>query len=83
MRKTDEPKMTQKSPAASVMVQEIRNPLTAMSLALEMLNSTIINADDEQKIYLDIIERGSKKINNMIADFLVRHEVNELHSKMT
>ena len=78
----DEHRMKQKFPLASIMVQEIRNPLTAINLALEMLNSTVLNIDDEQKIYLEIIERGSVKINSMITNFLTHYQVNELQSKI-
>ena len=38
---------------ASALAHEVRNPLSNINLAVEMLKSLII--DDDQKIYLDII----------------------------
>lgn len=50
---------------------EIRNPLTNIDLAIEMLNELI--TDDVQKSYLDMIMRASKKINLQVGE-LVKQE---------
>jgi signal transduction histidine kinase len=52
----------------SVMAHEIRNPLTSINLAAQMLQS--LATDDNQKVYLDIIMRSSVRINDMITDLL-------------
>jgi signal transduction histidine kinase len=50
---------------------EIRNPLTNINLAIEMLQEHI--TDDVQKSYLDIIMRASAKINLQVSE-LVKQE---------
>ena len=57
---------------ASALVHEVRNPLTNINLAIEMLESTI-NGDD-LKIYVDIIRRSSNRINSLILDLLKYQE---------
>jgi signal transduction histidine kinase len=51
-----------------VLAHEIRNPLSNILLAAEMLKSQVI--DDYHKSYLDIIVRGSTQINNIITELL-------------
>ncbi len=53
---------------ASALAHEVRNPLSNINLAVEMLKSMISN--DDQKIYLDIIMRGSGRINDVVTDLL-------------
>jgi signal transduction histidine kinase len=53
----------------STLLHEIRNPLTNIHLAIEVLKSTI--TDDSSRMYLDIIERGSMRINEQLTSLLV------------
>ncbi len=52
----------------AVLAHEIRNPLTTIKLATEMLRSVL--QDEQHKSYLDIILRGSGKINDIVNDLL-------------
>lgn len=53
---------------AAALAHEIRNPLTTINLATDMLESFI---EDEELIkYLDIIKRNSIRINNAIYELL-------------
>jgi signal transduction histidine kinase len=52
----------------SALAHELRNPLTNIHLSTEMLGSTI--QEEEQKGYLDIINRSSVRINLLITDLL-------------
>ncbi len=60
----------------TALAHEVRNPLSNINLAVEMLKSTII--DDEQKLYLDIIMRGSERINDLVADLLTTCQPDEI-----
>jgi signal transduction histidine kinase len=60
---------------AFALVHEVRNPLTNINLAIEMLGSAI--QDNQLKIYLDIITRSSIRINSLICD-LLKHQENEV-----
>jgi signal transduction histidine kinase len=53
---------------ASALTHEVRNPLTNINLAVEMLSRLV--SDDAPKIYLDIIKRGSIRINDLISELL-------------
>jgi signal transduction histidine kinase len=57
---------------ASALVHEVRNPLTNINLAIEMLESAIEGND--LKIYVDIIRRSSSRINGLICDLLKYQE---------
>jgi signal transduction histidine kinase len=48
------------------LAHEIRNPLSTINLSAEMLKSLI--TDEEQKMFLDMIIRGSMRINDILAD---------------
>ena len=50
------------------LAHEVRNPLSTINLAVEMLNLGTL--DEEQRQFLDIIERGSKRITELINRFL-------------
>ena len=53
---------------AAALVHEVRNPLTTINLAVDMLQSGI--KDPELKIYLDIIMRSSVRINDLVSELL-------------
>lgn len=59
-----------------VLAHEIRNPLSNINLATEMLKSVAI--DDYQKTYLDIIMRGCARISNLVTDILTSLQTGEL-----
>ena len=61
---------------ASALAHEIRNPLTTINLATDMLKSTLIA--DDQKIFLDIITRASLRINNLTTDLLSYYQTDEI-----
>jgi signal transduction histidine kinase len=68
----------------SALAHEIRNPLCTINLALEML--IMKDADDEQRQYLGMIVRGTKRIKELVNRLLlqdaakeVRNEVYSLH----
>ncbi len=50
------------------MAHEVRNPLNNINLSVENLVQQNTNEDDT--IYLEIIERNSKRINNLITELL-------------
>ena len=56
------------------LAHEIRNPLTNINLAVEMLQ--LATGEDDPKTYLDIIRRSSQRINEMIGN-LMQHQLSE------
>ncbi len=50
------------------MAHEVRNPLNNINLSVENLMQQMSNEDD--KIYLEIIERNGKRINDLITELL-------------
>jgi signal transduction histidine kinase len=67
------------NPFTSALVHEVRNPLSNIKLSLEMLKSAIGEVD--RKRYIDIIARGSDRINELITDFLRFTETREIEMK--
>jgi signal transduction histidine kinase len=63
-------KITQEQPNqfVSALIHEIRNPLTTISLAVQMLRSPARSCDRE--LYQDIIMRSSTQINDLVNDLL-------------
>jgi len=61
---------------ATALAHEIRNPLSNISLAAEMLRASVL--DDEQKVYLDIIIRGSDRIDRLVYDLLSYYQVDKM-----
>jgi signal transduction histidine kinase len=55
----------------TALVHEVRNPLTNINMAVEMLQRLV--KDDTYKVYLDIIMRSSVRINDLITE-LFQHE---------
>src|SRR5687768_12947055 len=64
---------------SSAMAHEIRNPLSNINLAVEMLQA--VSGDDERKIYLDIIMRSSVRINDLIKDLLKYQLADEVQTE--
>jgi signal transduction histidine kinase len=73
------PKIKQEQPSQFVpaLIHEIRNPLTTINLALQMLRSTVISYD--RKLYLDVIMRSAARINDLIGDILRSCQPDEMH----
>jgi signal transduction histidine kinase len=53
---------------ASGIAHELRNPLSNINLSVEMLKCT--SKENDQMIYLDIINRSSARVNELVIDFL-------------
>jgi signal transduction histidine kinase len=70
--------IVQKQPGqfASALAHEVRNPLSNINLAVEMLKTT--TRDDDRKIYLDIIMRSSGRITDLVTDLLRSSQDNEM-----
>jgi nitrogen-specific signal transduction histidine kinase len=56
------------SELAFSLAHEIQIPLSTIKLSLEMLESTIENHD--LKIYLEVMSRNTRRINNLISKYL-------------
>jgi signal transduction histidine kinase len=56
----------------TVLAHEVRNPLTNINLAVDMLEYA--DKDEDPKLYLDIIRRGSARINHLICELLKYQE---------
>ena len=54
--------------AAAVIAHEVRNPLTNINLATDLLSLVIQDAD--KTVYLDIIRRSSLRINELLNELL-------------
>jgi two-component system sensor histidine kinase PilS (NtrC family) len=55
---------------AAGIAHEIRNPLSSIAGSVRML-STISQFNDDQRTLVDIVNRESERLNNIISDFLV------------
>jgi signal transduction histidine kinase len=69
----------------NTMAHEIRNPLTNINLAIEVLKDCARN--EEEKAYLDIIKRSSARINDIVSLLLhsqngngVERNLNSVHT---
>jgi PAS domain S-box-containing protein len=62
---------------ARSIAHEVRNPLTNINLALEQF-SEIAAQDDTLEVYLDIIKRNTKRINQLISEMLKSSKPSEL-----
>jgi signal transduction histidine kinase len=58
---------------AAALAREVRNPLTCIDLSIEMLNSAV--TDPELKVYMEMITKSSKRINQLIKELLECQEV--------
>ncbi|MGW8121679.1 PAS domain-containing sensor histidine kinase [Roseivirga echinicomitans] len=63
-------KLSMTGKIARSIAHEVRNPLTNLSLALAQLKDEIPPEVDEADLYIDIIERNSKRIGNLITELL-------------
>jgi len=63
---------------ATALAHEVRNPLSNINLAVEMLKSS--NRSEDQHIYLDVIVRSSERINDLVNQFLEANQVEEMIS---
>ena len=55
---------------ARTLAHEVRNPLTNINLSAEHLRSNGMAAEEEGKQYIEIIERNSKRINDLVSEML-------------
>jgi two-component system sensor histidine kinase PilS (NtrC family) len=54
---------------AAGIAHEIRNPLSSIAGSVKVL-SEVAALDEEQKVLVDIVNRESERLNNIISDFL-------------
>ena len=66
-------------PLVSVLVHELRNPLTNIMLTIHLLESKIL--DDNDRMYMDIIKRSSAKINDLVNDLLKSQKQQEVETE--
>ena len=59
-------------PSVSFLVHELRNPLTNIMLTSHWLESQMMDEDD--RVYMNIIQRSSDRINELINDILKEQE---------
>jgi len=65
---------------AVALAREVRNPLTCINLSTDMLKSAV--TDKERKVYIDMIARSSKRIDQLIKELLECQEVSAFsHTK--
>jgi signal transduction histidine kinase len=67
--------MRQPARFVTALAHEVRNPLTNINLAVDMLECAA--KDDDPKLYLDIIKRSSARINHLICELLKYQEPDE------
>lgn len=58
------------------LAHEVRNPLSNIQMSVEQLKS--INKSDDETLFLDIINRNSKRINDLITELLDSSRPTEL-----
>ena len=66
-------------PLVSVLVHELRNPLTNIMLTVHLLESKIL--DESDRLYMDIIKRSSARINDLINDLLKGQKDDEIQQE--
>ena len=64
---------------ATSLVHEVRNPLTNINLAADILE--LSGLSEEQKNFVEIIKRGVDRINNILTSFLSSHNEDEIHAE--
>jgi signal transduction histidine kinase len=81
---SSDPGMKEEKPRvffSSAIAHEVRNPLTNINLAIDMLTSTFLGTD--QKIYVDIIKQASIRINGLVTELLTSGEPDEVRKYYT
>lgn len=73
-------KFTATGRIARTIAHEVRNPLTNISLAAEQLQESGIQ-NSESSMLLDMINRNTVRINQLVSDLLNATKVIELHNK--
>ena len=73
-------KFTSTGRIARTIAHEVRNPLTNISLAAEQLQESGIQ-NNESSVLLDMINRNTVRINQLVSDLLNATKVIELHNK--
>jgi len=63
---TPDKNVEEKPDEYALFAHEIRNPLSTISFSAEMLKSIV--TDNDQKMLLDMIIRGSRRINDILTD---------------
>ncbi|MEQ9443296.1 MAG: ATP-binding protein [Cyclobacteriaceae bacterium] len=74
-------KMMMTANIARSIAHEVRNPLTNITLSLEQFASEISDRDDLE-VYLDIIRRNTKRINELITAMLNSSKPSQLSLKI-
>jgi len=62
---------------ARTLAHEVRNPLTNISLSVEQLEEYV--AEENYRIYFDIIKRNGKRINDLVTELLENSKPMELN----
>ena len=73
-------KFTSTGRIARTIAHEVRNPLTNISLAAEQLQESA-SQNSESSMLLDMINRNTIRINQLVSDLLNATKVIELHNK--
>jgi signal transduction histidine kinase len=63
-------KLTLTGRMARTLAHEVRNPLTNINLSAEQLHSGIPPEDESGQHYIEIIQRNTKRINDLISEML-------------
>jgi signal transduction histidine kinase len=61
------------------LVHEVRNPLTNINLAADILSLGSLN--EEQEKFVGIIKRGVERINHILTSFLSSHNEDEIYAE--
>lgn len=76
---------TEKLAAAGRLVRtlahEVRNPLNNINLSVEQIMQEPVSGDDSVHMYLDIIQRNSNRINDLIGELLNTSKPTEMTMK--
>jgi signal transduction histidine kinase len=64
---------------ATSLVHEVRNPLTNINLAADILG--LGSLSEEQEKFVAIIKRGAERINHILTSFLSSHNEDEIHAE--
>ncbi len=74
-------KFTSTGRIARTIAHEVRNPLTNINLAAEQIKENTNGDLEEQNMLLDMIDRNSKRINELISNLLYATKFSELSQK--